>query len=110
MKFNVIFSTDNDRFERAVEGDLDTVKTYIKLTAGDNFKWGAVIRLNELSPGDVSRWLIQKNRTTGDISLNAFSFFSVDPEININAMISSFNHKDDSNIKELHKVLGGGVI
>jgi len=114
MKFNIIFanfynnSGEGERIEREVEGDLDTVKTYVKLTAGDNFSWGAVSRLDELSPGDVDKWMIQKNRTTRELSLTPFSFYRVDTEININAMRAVFN--DRIQLKVLHKKLGGGKI
>jgi len=70
-----------------MEGDLETVKTYLKLSIRKNFKWGAIQRLDKLVPGDVDRWMIHQNQTTDELSLVIFSFFNVDPIMNINGVI-----------------------
>ncbi len=87
-----------------MEGDLAAIKTYIKLVNSDNFNWGAIQRLDNLQPGDVDRWLIQKNRATGELLMSAFSFFAVDTEINVNAMRAAvgIDHKNTA----LNKALG----
>jgi len=89
-----------------IEGDLDAVKTYLKLVVSDNFNWGAVERKGELETGDIERWFVKRNTTTGELHLRVFSFFNVDPEINVNAM----HHAMDSELNHpaLDKALGGG--
>jgi len=109
MKFNIIFSTKKDQFNRDVEGDLDAAKSYIKLAAGDDYAWGAIQRIDDdLVPGDVERWIVQKNRTTKQLLVSPFSFFEVDPEININAMRAAFEQYPQ--MQEMNKLLGGGVL
>ncbi len=106
MKFNIIFSTKEDRFERELEGDLDMVKTFVKLQVGNKFTWGAVQQIDELEQGCVERWFMRKNVTTSELELHAFSFYQVDPIININAMQSAFEYHPGMN--EISKLLGGG--
>jgi len=109
MKFKLIFSTKEKRFDREIEGDLDAAKTYIKLAAGDDYAWGAIQRIDDgLVPGDVERWLVQKNRTTKQLLVSPFSFFELGPEININAMRAAFEQYPQ--MQEMNKLLGGGVL
>ena len=88
-----------------MEGELDSVKTYLKLAAGDNFNWGAITIMDKVAIGEVNRWMVQKNRRTGQLALHAFSFFDVDHEININALHAIF---DKSGGTAMNNVLGGG--
>jgi hypothetical protein len=119
MKFEIIMSyyaTEETKAAKVadprktfeMEGDLDAVKTYLKLAASKDFNWGAITRTDELEPGDVNRWMIKKNRTTGDLWMEVFSFFAVDPLININAMRAIFD--PDRNMTPLNKALGGGIL
>lgn len=89
-----------------MEGELDAVKTYLKLAIGDNFNWGVVTILDEVVTGEVDRWMIRKNRTTKELTLHAFSFFDVDPEININALHAIWD--PGRNSEPMNKALGGG--
>lgn len=109
MKFELKIQHDGQTGSDSIniEGDLDAVKTYLKLVVSDNFNWGAVERKGELEPGDVHRWLVEKNHTTGDMTLTVFSFYKVDPEININAAFAAVN-PESNKTEALSKVLGGG--
>ena len=73
----------------------------------ENFNWGAVERKGELEDGDVNRWLVQRNRTTGELMMTVFSFFGVDPEINLNALRAAWN-PERHETEALSKRLGGG--
>lgn len=117
MKFEVkitYFSTEESRAAEMgdpydiieMEGDLDSVKTYLKLAAGDNFNWGAVSVMDKVTTGEVDRWMVQKDRTTGQLALHAFSFYDVEHEININALHAIFD--PDINSQPMNKLLGGG--
>lgn len=108
MKFNIIFSAKEDRFTRQIDGDLDTVKTYVKLTAGDKFTWGAIIRTDNLIPGDVEHWIIKKDYRNGGLLVSPFSFYKVHPEININAMRAALEQYPE--MQEMNKLLGGGIL
>ena len=92
-----------------IEGDLATVKTYLKLSVDEKtFNWGAVERMGELEPGDVHRWLIQRNfRDGGGLYMSVFAFHDVDVEININAALQA-RDPDRNGCKELNNLLGGG--
>ena len=92
-----------------IEGDLDTVKTYLKLGVDEKtFNWGSIERKDELVPGDVNRWLVQRNYRDGSgLYMSVFSFFDVDPEININAAVQAHN-PDRTSSGALNKLMGGG--
>jgi hypothetical protein len=90
-----------------IDGDLDAVKTYLKLVVSDNFNWGAVERKDELQAGDVNRWLIRKDRGTDELTMTVFSFFGVDPEINVNALLAA-GDPERINTDTLSQYLGGG--
>lgn len=115
MKFEIIMANEADKrgkvgaFDRTIfemEGDLDSVKTYIKLAAGKNFKWGSVTILDKVATGEVNRWMVQKNRATGQMALHTLSFHDVDHEININALYAIYD--DDVDSQPMNKELGGG--
>ena len=94
-----------------MEGELAAVKTYLKLSIGNDFHWASVVRIDdELGAGDVNRWVVQSNRTTGDLRLLAFSFFEVDPVINTNGynFKMAIQLEECSGAEALNKVLGGG--
>jgi len=89
------------------DGELDAVKTYLKLSVDvDKFKWGAVERTDEVEAGDVNRWIIHKNHTTGQLEMNVFSFHDVDASININAYMESY--KPGRDMQAVNEMLGGG--
>lgn len=89
-----------------ISGELGAVKTYLKLVAGADFKWGAVQRIDNLVTGDVERWMIQQNMTTGELYMSVFSFFDVDPMINVNAYMETW--EPTQGMKTLNNLLGGG--
>ena len=90
-----------------IEGDLSAVKTYLKLVVKDNFNWAAVLPLGKLKMGDVDRWMVRQNRTTGELNMSVFSFFNVEPMININTMRQAYDPEQTSS-GAVNKLLGGG--
>lgn len=111
FKMTIVHGKGEDATKQIVEidGDLDAVKTYLKLVISiKEFNWGAVERADEsnLVAGDVNRWLIRKNWTIDTLELSVFSFHDVDPLINVNAYIGSFEPKPG--MKAVNKLLGGG--
>ena len=116
MKFELKIATmpkvkgGPDRFQIVeFEGELEAVKTYCKLKAGPDFNWAAVTRLGELKTGDVDRWFIRRNFTSGDLEMSVFSFYNVAAHININAMKMSFEG-DRTSSGAINKLLGGGKL
>ena len=102
----------NKDFE--MEGTLDSAKTYIKLINDKEFRFAAIEKLDNLAPGDVNRWIVNKNRTTGEVFLKPFSFFDQfnDPAdnalLNLNAMSNAINPESRVKISLLDAMLGGG--
>ena len=107
MKLRVITCNHGEmQVRQEMDGDLDKVKTYLKLLETDKFKFGAIERLDEMEPGDVSRWMIRRNHTTGELYMSVFSFHDVDPMINVNTYMSIY--EDSAGRKKIDSLLGGG--
>lgn len=86
MKFELRI-TEKDMLPDIIEfeGDLDGLKTYLKLKIDlANFSWCSVKRTDKLSRGDVEYWIVEKKY--GELVMNVFAFYDIDPEINLNAM------------------------
>lgn len=77
-----------------LEGELDMVKTFLKLKVDlRKFKWASIKRVDEdIAVGDVEYWTVEKNRH-GELAAHAFAFYEVNAQININAMRRALNKK-----------------
>jgi len=82
MKFSILMSFETTAASGGeprrlidIEGDLSSVKTYIRLANSQDFKWGAVTRIDSgLKSGDVDRWLIKKYTPATTLRLHIFSY------------------------------------
>ena len=121
MKFKIttVLRDNPERNIIEMDGELDAVKTYLKLRIkAENFKWGVVERTDDMLPGDVSRWAIKRTSTYNrdsdsydfGLTLNVFSLNEVDPIINVNAMMAAFTDRQSTyeTFKPINKLLGGG--
>ena len=112
MKFKLIIVTNKtDRKEIEMEGDLNIVKTYLKLLATNTFTWGAIERIDELKPGDVSHWIIQHNYRDNCLEIDPFTVYGtgIESTVNVNLFTSAFNrNKPGKDLGVVRDLLGGG--
>jgi len=108
MKFELkIALKDKQPHTYEMGGDLDAVKTFLKLKVDlKKFNWASIKRVDEdLARGDVEYWSVRQDMH-GELHVHAFAFYDVDAQININAMRRALGEQKPANLD----VLGEGTL